>query len=157
MIKIQVIDARGTALRLDRFVGNLPRMTRNARYELAEKLRDYSIENIARTRRYPSRRGSQGLTNPATWFIVEEGRSINVIPAATAESKSGKSHYAVFVEKGTRPHEIPTNPLWGMRGRMHPGAFPNPFMGPALDRVKQEAGPTMDRHIRDGAMRSGFR
>ena len=74
---------------------------------------------------------------------------------ATAESQSGKWSYAVFVEKGTKPHEIPNNPFW--YNKIHPGAAPNPFIGPAVERVRAEASPRMKELIRKAKQESGLK
>lgn len=70
--------------------------------------------------------------------------------------------YAPFVEFGTAPHEIPTNPYWGMRGKIHPGAHstgPKATKGyftRAVNQTKQEVRGIAEENTNQAIRRSGF-
>ena len=158
-MKVSIINAKGTAIKLNKFVTNLPKTTRTGRLKLATTIRDRAIQNIARFagKNYPggssSRRGSKGLQNITNWSITEVGNQVNIVPAATDDY--GRA-YAGFVELGTRGHWIENNPYWN-KGRQHPGARPNPFVRPAVEQVRQEVSPRVIGWIKQAKKESGLK
>ena len=55
--------------------------------------------------------------------------------------------YAGYVELGTKPHEIPNNPFWGLIGRKHPGARPMRYMTKAYEQVLKESAGILNEEI----------
>ena len=62
----------------------------------------------------------------------------------TRVNQLGKTQFEVvaqggasLVERGVKPHAIPNNPFWGLRGKIHPGYKAQPWLRPAvIEEVK---------------------
>jgi len=106
-----------TLFHMDRFVANLPIAATDIIHDLGWSVLKHAKSHIVP--KFPKTRETEDLKESIV--IARSGRDFVSVQA--------QASYARFVEHGTSPHEIPNNPLWGMRGKVHPGAqaYPSRF------------------------------
>jgi len=125
---IEVIGLKDLDKDIQRLKNESPKLGQNIIKELGKRTKRFAKQAIRN--KWPKRKGSEDLKNKITRQI---GKNFVWVKANTS--------YASYVEFGTRGHPIPNNPLWGLRGREHPGAKSYPskhFMSRAVNRaIKQ--------------------
>lgn len=87
-------------------------------------------------------RGSGYMRSHIGWRYGRDTLGLYAVVESTARTPDG-APYALFVEVGTRPHEIRTKGRYPLRNRKtgqvfgpvvdHPGTAPQPYLRPALD------------------------
>jgi hypothetical protein len=90
-------------------------------------------------------RGSGYLRSNIGWRYGRDSFGLYVVVESTARTPDGKP-YALFVEIGTRPHEIRSKGPYPLRNRQtgqvfgrvvqHPGTAAQPYLRPALDDIR---------------------
>jgi len=104
------------------------------------------------------RKARQHIHDRARWRHTGElAASVHLTSYAKSEMRGRVSltvlaPYGTFVEEGTKPHEVPTNPMWGMRGRIHPGARPMHFMRDAFN----DTVPLIDELVAMASVKVGW-
>jgi len=122
-------ELRLMSRKFDRLQRNAPQMAHKVRLKYGRDVKKFAQEN-ARKRLYRRTRRSENLANTIT---LRTSKNQTVIEALAS--------YAAAVETGTKPHQIPHNPYWGMRGKKHPGAQGYPaqhFMARALAKAANQ-------------------
>lgn len=140
-MKVDLREVRKLKKDINLLVKNFPELAEKVRRKLANR-----TKALAKFYVQP-RWGSTGKLKRSIIIRKEGATSTDVIAGAP---------YAGFVELGTKPHEIPNNPFWGMIGRKHPGARPMKFMEQGFRQMLKESEGLMQEEVNKYFSRRGF-
>jgi len=135
---------------------NLPKQTNKISETIAKRIEKRAKAILIKA---PYHRHSPGLIAGTKATKTERKGQWQVISEAFDDYGYD---YAPAVEYGTRPHEIPNNPAWGLRGRTHPGAhstgpkLTKGYFRRAIDQTKQEEKKVAEEGVRRAIIKSGF-
>lgn len=132
-IGIDISDLRLARGMIDDIAREYPKVGRDIAKDWGTRVRRYARENASH-RIYPKHMNSEDLRNQ---IHKTTGRNFVVVDAMTS--------YAGFMETGTKPHFIWSNPIWKRihinENRPHPGAQGYPiqhFMSRAFHKSMSE-------------------